>query len=62
MNPRGGTGRTWIALAALVPVAAVCFQRVPMPEIGFFADVTGTSKIQFVHQASPTSRKYLVES
>lgn len=51
----------WIALAALAP-AAVCFQRIQKSDAGFFADVTNASKVQFVHQASPTSHKYLVES
>src|ERR1051325_3282329 len=52
----------WIGLAVLAPAAAVSFQRAAGPDAGFFADVTAASKIHFVHQSSPTSRKYLVES
>jgi hypothetical protein len=56
------SGRKWIALAALAPAAAVSLQRSQASEAGFFADVTNASGIHFIHQASPTSRKYLVES
>jgi hypothetical protein len=43
-------------------VAAVFLQRAQTVPAGFFADVTSASKVQFGHQASPTTRKYLVES
>jgi hypothetical protein len=56
------SGRKWIALAALAPAASVSLQRPQASEAGFFADVTNASRVHFIHQASPTSRKYLVES
>src|SRR5260370_13513189 len=57
----GHPSRQWVALAAML-VAAVFLQRAQTVPAGFFADVTSASKVQFGHQASPTTRKYLVES
>src|SRR5438477_12996094 len=52
----------WIPVAALLLATGAFFQRAQTAPPDFFADVTQASKVQFTHQASPTSRKYLVES
>jgi len=64
VNHMGCSGEAvkWIAVAALVPAAAVSLQNARTPDSGFFEDVTNASGLQFVHHASPTSCKYLVES
>ena len=59
---RNGEALRWIALAALVPAAAVSLQNSQTAGSGFFAEVTDASGVHFVHHASPTSRKYLIES
>jgi hypothetical protein len=51
-------GRKWMAIVALVPAAALSFQHSQSSPAGFFIDITDASGVRFVHQASPTSRKY----
>ncbi len=53
----------WMPLAALL-AAPVALRPADSPtaSAGSFVDVTGRAGVRFVHQASLTSRKYLVES
>jgi hypothetical protein len=51
-----------ILLCALPLGAAVLLIRAQPQAPGLFEDVTSRSKVRFVHRASPTSHKYLIES
>ncbi|MBS1858067.1 MAG: CRTAC1 family protein [Acidobacteria bacterium] len=63
MRRDAGNTSKWFLLAALL-IAPLLLRPADSPSSspGFFADVTRRAGIRFLHQASPTSRKYLIES
>jgi hypothetical protein len=63
MRPNAARDWVWVGLAALFGVPLLLRPAGPLPQAaGMFADVTRRSGIGFVHQSSPTSQKYLIES
>ena len=53
--------RAWIAVPVLTALALlITAQTARIPLI--FADTTGSSGVRFLHQSSPTSHKYLIET
>src|SRR5262249_55827625 len=61
-RPLRAAARKWAWAAALVVAASIFLLPAQTAQLPLFADITKASKVQFVHQASPTSHKYLIEA